>query len=85
MCKRQFRRVAKGLLTALGEEIRAKRARRDMTQDELAAEAGIHRNFVGLIERGQRNVTVVVLEAIADVLEVSLSQLLAGAERRRGK
>jgi len=49
------------------------------------AHAGIHRNFVGLIERGQRNVTILVLEAIADVLQVSLTQLLAAVERRREK
>ena len=75
--------AVKGLLRALGEELRERRLTRGLTQDGLAAKAGLHRNFIGMIERGERNSTVLTLEAITDVLKANLSELLAGAERRR--
>lgn len=75
--------AAKGILRALGEELRERRLIRGLTQDTLAAKAGLHRNFIGMIERGERNSTILTLEAIADVLKASLSDLLAGAELRK--
>lgn len=77
-----FCRVAKGILRALGEELRARRVERGISQEELAARAGLHRNFVGLLERGQRNVTVLVLQDLAGALKVSLSELVVQAKRR---
>jgi transcriptional regulator with XRE-family HTH domain len=72
-----------GILKLLGAEIRARRSACALSQESLAAKAGLHRNFIGMIERGERNVTLLSLEAIADVLRVSLGELLSQAERRR--
>lgn len=55
-----------------------RRLARALSQDAFA-KAGLHRNYIGMIERGERNVTVLVLEAIADVLRVTLSELLGGS------
>ncbi len=77
-----FCHVAKGILRALGEELRARRVERGISQEELADRAGLHRNYVGLLERGQRNVTVLVLQDLAGALKVSLSELIVQAERR---
>ena len=74
--------AAKGLLRAVGEELRERRIARGLSQEALAAKAGLHRNFIGLLERGERNSTLLSLESIADVLKVRLSEILAGAERR---
>lgn len=74
--------MAKGILRALGEELRARRVERGISQEELAARAGLHRNYVGLLERGQRNVTVLVLQDLAGALKMSLSELVVQAERR---
>lgn len=49
----------------------------------LAGMAGVHMNVVGQLERGVYNPTVLLLQAIAIRLNVSLEELLAGAERRR--
>ena len=73
--------MAKGLLHALGEELRASRLRRGMSQEELAGRAGLHRNYVGLLERGQRNPTLLVLAELAAKLKVSVAELIAAAER----
>lgn len=74
--------MAKGILRALGEELRARREEKGISQEALADRAGLHRNFVGLLERGQRNVTVLVLQALAGALKVSLTELITQAERR---
>lgn len=74
--------MAKGILRALGEELRARREEKGISQEALAERAGLHRNFIGLLERGQRNVTLLVLQALAGALKVSLTELITQAERR---
>ena len=74
--------AARGSLKALGDELRARREGRGLSQEKLADLAGLHRNFIGLIERGQRNPTYLTLTAISSKLGLSLSDLVAAAERR---
>ena len=73
---------AKGILRALGEEVRACRTALGLSQENLADAADLHRNFIGLIERGQRNVTLLTLAAIAAALQISVAELVGRAERR---
>lgn len=75
--------MARGLLRALGNELRAWRLKRGLSQEELAGKAHLHRNYIGMLERGERNVTLLVLEEIAANLDVPLSELITAAERRR--
>lgn len=66
----------------VGHVIRRRRESRDqMSQEDLADAAGISANYLSGIELGQRNPTLVVLSALASALEVSLSSLIADAER----
>lgn len=51
-----------------------------LSQEELAARAGIHRNYTGEIERGQRNVAIVNMTRIARALGVSLATLIRDAD-----
>lgn len=74
--------MAKSLLRALGDELRAWRLKRGFSQEELAGRAHLHRNYIGLLERGQRNVTLLVLEEIAAKLDVTITELVSAAERR---
>ncbi len=60
----------------IGVRIRLFRERRGLTQDELAAIAGMHRAYVGHIERGEKNITIDSLERIAKALKVSVKDLL---------
>lgn len=73
----------KNTLKLLGEEIRTRREARGLTQDELAARAGLSRYFVGLVELGKRNVSIISLEAITSTLGVSLADVFIAVERRR--
>lgn len=73
----------RSILRSLGEEVRERRKQRNLSQETLALQAGIHPNVVGRIERGIYNPSVMVLYAIAVKLNVSLPELFAGAEMRQ--
>ena len=68
---------------ALGRTIREARVRRDLSQERLGFECGLHRNYVGAIERGEINPTFRVLMKVCDGLALPLSELFALYERRR--
>ena len=74
--------MTRNILRALGEELRERRTQRGLSQEALAERADVHRNFVGLLERGQRNVTLLTLGAIAEALKLPVSELVARAEQR---
>lgn len=63
-------------LTALGERLRAARTSAGLTQEQLAAKTRLHRTFIGSVERGERNVSVLNLRLLSRKLRVALSSLL---------
>ena len=71
------------LLVAFGAAVREVRVARRITQERLAERAGIHRTYVGDVERGLRNVGLVNVGRLADALDVSLVELMAATEQRR--
>jgi len=52
-----------------------------VSQERLSLETGVHRNYIGGIERGERNPTLTTLARLAEALDVRLSELLRQAER----
>lgn len=66
---------------ALGRAVRQLRDQRDVSQDDLAAIIGIHRTYLGGIERGERNPTYANIRRVAEGLGVPGSELLALAEK----
>lgn len=78
-------------LRAAGREIKRHREARGLSQEALAEKAGLHRNYIGLIERGERNASLKALFAIAAALDMRLAELFASlprhepAERLGGK
>jgi transcriptional regulator with XRE-family HTH domain len=64
-------------LRLLGERVRERRVARGLTQAELGEACGLHRTFVGSVERGERNLSVLNLRLIARALRVRLADLLA--------
>ncbi|MEN8494773.1 helix-turn-helix transcriptional regulator [Dehalococcoides sp. THU3] len=58
-----------------GERIRNLRKKAGVSQEELADRAGVHRTYLGGIERGERNPSLKNIYAIARALKVSLSDL----------
>ncbi|HYW04811.1 MAG TPA: helix-turn-helix transcriptional regulator [Gammaproteobacteria bacterium] len=59
----------------LGQNIKRERLARGLSQEELAARAGMHRTYVGAVERGERNISVVSLLRLAMALDVRVTNL----------
>jgi len=68
------------LLLALGIAIREVRTGRRVSQEALALETGVHRNYIGGIERGELNPTLRTIKRLAGAFDLSPSELLARAE-----
>lgn len=66
-------------MAGLGQVVRARRLELELSQEALAHLAGIDRSHMGKIERGERNVTLLNIERIADALKTAPSVLLASA------
>jgi transcriptional regulator with XRE-family HTH domain len=62
----------------LAESLRRLRAERGWSQDELAAKSGLHRTYVGSVERGERNVSIDNIEKLARALSCPICDLLGG-------
>jgi transcriptional regulator with XRE-family HTH domain len=69
----------------LAENVRAYRRQKKLSQEELAEICGLHRTYVGSVERAERNVTLSTLEAFATALGVSVPNLLTRRESRDGQ
>ncbi len=63
-------------LKNVGETIRELRNRSDLSQEQLAHNSGLDRTYIGSVERGERNISVLNLKKIADALNVNTSDLL---------
>ncbi len=59
----------------LGKRIRNYRRSLNMSQEQLAEKASCHHTYIGQVERGEKNVTIEVVEKIAQALNVEISQL----------
>lgn len=56
--------------------IRSKRQKKGLSQEGLADECGLHRTYIGAIERGERNITINTVAKIADALGCSICDLI---------
>lgn len=65
-------------LMILGDRIRELRKERGLSQEKLAELADVHRNFIGFIERGERNVGVKTVIALAQAMELHPARLFEG-------
>ena len=60
----------------VGLRIREYREKKKWSQECLAFESGLHRSYVGKMERGEKNITLTTLEKVAKALDSSPSELL---------
>jgi transcriptional regulator with XRE-family HTH domain len=68
------------LLVVLGKRVHELRATKKWSQEEFAHISGLHRTYIGQIERGEKNISFGNLSKISGVLGVTLSELLSGLE-----
>ncbi|MBD3724037.1 MAG: helix-turn-helix transcriptional regulator [Flavobacteriaceae bacterium] len=64
------------ILNLFGENVRKFRRLLNISQEELAHKADLHRTYIGMIERAEKNITLVNIEKIANALEVKIEDLL---------
>ena len=75
------------LVKVVASNVHRLRAARGWSQEDLADHCGLHRTYVGAIERGERNLTLATLERLAAALEVEPTELICAPRRgmaRRG-
>lgn len=66
------------ILIKFGNKVREERAKLGISQEELATRAGVHRTYIGMIERAEKNITLENIEKICKALHVSISDLFKG-------
>jgi transcriptional regulator with XRE-family HTH domain len=66
----------KFLLKEFGDRVRQLRTERNFSQEKLSFITGFHRTYIGMIERGERNISLTNMAVFAKVFEVNISELL---------
>jgi transcriptional regulator with XRE-family HTH domain len=69
------------LASRFGSVLRHRRELAGLSQEVLAGLAGVHRNYVGLLERGLRMPSILVVSQLASALKTQMSELLAEVEQ----
>lgn len=68
--------MEKSVHIKFGNRVREERLKRNLSQEELAAKANVHRTYVGMIERAEKNITLRNIAKIAKALEIPISELV---------
>ena len=66
--------MSKTILEKFGEQVRKERHQKGLSQEELAARAGVHRTYIGMIERAEKNITLENIEKITKALGLKISE-----------
>jgi len=67
------------LLVFFGNKVRKYRIEKGYSQEKLAFKANLHRTYIGMVERAEKNITLLNIQKIADALEIEIGTLLNGA------
>lgn len=68
--------MKKSILDTIAKNVIKRRCDLGLSQEKLAEEADVHRNYIGKVERREVNLSVIMLEKIANGLKISASELL---------
>lgn len=67
--------MTSNILKDFGQTIRLIRMDKELSQEELAHRCGFHRTYIGMIERGEKNITLKNIEILARSLDISICEL----------
>jgi transcriptional regulator with XRE-family HTH domain len=73
------------LIQEFGKRIRQLRTERNLSQEELSFLTGFHRTYIGMVERGERNLSLSNIGVFAEVFELSLPELFDFKTKRGGR
>ena len=63
------------ILIQFGKSLRKLRVMKGFSQQELGHRAGLHRTYIGMIERAEKNITLINIQKISDALEININEL----------
>ena len=70
--------MSREILEKFGEKVRDERIKQHLTQEELAEKAGVHRTYIGMIERAEKNITLENINKIAKALGIKINKIFEG-------
>ena len=73
-----------GIQLLFAANMRRLRLERKLTQEKVAEAAELHPNYIGSVERGERNISICNIEKIARALSVTMCELVEEQEKRTG-
>lgn len=68
--------MKKAILVKFGKKVRQERLKQGLSQEDLADKAGVHRTYIGMIERAEKNITLLNIEKIAKALKINIDNLV---------
>ncbi len=66
------------ILLKFGKKVREERKKLGYSQEVLAEKAGVHRTYIGMIERGEKNITLANIQKVSKALKIKISELTKG-------
>ncbi len=67
----------KEILIQFGKNVREIRKKKGLSQEQLAFKSDLHRTYIGMIERAEKNITLLNIEKIAKALDVNITELFS--------
>ena len=67
--------MKQNILIKFGKKVREIRVKQNLSQEKLATKAGVHRTYIGMIERAEKNITLENIEKLAKALEMKIKDL----------
>ena len=64
--------MKKEILIKFGNKVRERRAKLGLSQEELASRAGVHRTYIGMIERAEKNITLENIQKVCKALNLKI-------------
>ncbi|OGC85674.1 MAG: transcriptional regulator [candidate division Zixibacteria bacterium RBG_16_43_9] len=64
--------MEKSILVKFGRKVRLERLKKNLSQEDLGARAGLHRTYIGMVERAEKNVTLRNIEKICRALDLRI-------------
>ncbi len=70
--------MKKAILIKFGKKIREVRVKRGLSQEALADIANVHRTYIGMVERAEKNITLLNIQKLAKALKIDIRELFDG-------
>lgn len=70
-----MKHMKKEILIKFGKKVREERIKQGLSQEGLALKAGVHRTYIGMIERAEKNITLENIEKITKALKINLETI----------